>query len=97
MKYLEIIYNPTNGNILTTKMHGKIDTVIPIGYIMKTVPFIKGMRNNLDSKLFNGTEFINNPNYILSINEKIEFAKMKDMTEQIQFIAKKLNLIEEEK
>ena len=79
MKYLEIIYNPATFKILSTKIHGKLDTVIPQGYLLKCIPYSKGLRKEISSKLFNGSVLINNPDYTpepkSDINKLINYAK----------------------
>lgn len=74
MKYLEVLYEPNSGKIVSFKIHGKMDTLPSEGQEIKIIPYVEGMLKGVTTKLFNGTELVKNLNYItpLSIEEQID-------------------------
>ena len=74
------------GKVKTNK-EGQYGTMDNNGYVPDSITISK----------FQYDQYINLLPIIPIIDEKVEFNKMKNIDEQIQFIAKKLNLIEEDK
>lgn len=72
------------GKIGTVK-EGQFGTMDNNGYVPDSITINK----------FQYEQYINSLPIIPIIDKKIEYAKMKTVTEQIQFLAKELNLIEE--